>query len=56
MSMSIGEHKRHNQILIQPVLGEEGNLSESASRPLVGFGVLNDNLIKYLISFVEVHE
>jgi hypothetical protein len=30
--------------------------SESVSRPLVGFGVLNDNLIKYLISFVEVHE
>jgi hypothetical protein len=30
--------------------------SESASRPLVGFGVLNDNLIKCLISFVEVHE
>jgi hypothetical protein len=29
---------------------------ESASRPLVGFGVLNDNLIKCLISFVEVHE
>jgi hypothetical protein len=24
---------------------------ESASRPLVGFGVLNDNLIKCLISF-----
>jgi hypothetical protein len=22
----------------------------------VGFGVLNDNLIKYLISFIEVHE
>jgi hypothetical protein len=31
-------------------------LPESASRPLVGFGVLNDNLIKCLISFVEVHE
>jgi hypothetical protein len=31
-------------------------LVESASRPLVGFGVLNDNLIKCLISFVEVHE
>jgi hypothetical protein len=30
--------------------------SESASRPLVGFGVLNDNLIKCLISFIEVHE
>jgi hypothetical protein len=29
---------------------------ESASMPLVGFGVLNDNLIKCLISFVEVHE
>jgi hypothetical protein len=29
---------------------------ESASRSLVGFGVLNDNLIKCLISFVEVHE
>jgi hypothetical protein len=29
---------------------------ESASRPLVGFGVLNDNLIKCLISFVKVHE
>jgi hypothetical protein len=29
---------------------------ESASRPLVGFGVLNDNLIKCLIYFVEVHE
>jgi hypothetical protein len=29
---------------------------ESASRPLVGFGVLNDNLIKYLISFVKVYE
>jgi hypothetical protein len=29
---------------------------ESASRPLVGFGVLNDNLIKCLISFVEVYE
>jgi hypothetical protein len=28
---------------------------ESASRPLVDFGVLNDNLIKCLISFVEVH-
>jgi hypothetical protein len=26
---------------------------ESASRPLAGFGVLNDNLIKYLISFVK---
>jgi hypothetical protein len=32
------------------------SLIESASRPLVGFGVLNDNLIKCLISFVEVHE
>jgi hypothetical protein len=31
-------------------------ISESASRPLVSFGVLNDNLIKCLISFVEVHE
>jgi hypothetical protein len=31
-------------------------LSESASRPLVGFGVLNDNLIKCLISFVKVYE
>jgi hypothetical protein len=29
---------------------------ESASRPLMGFGVLNDNLIKCLISFVKVHE
>jgi hypothetical protein len=29
---------------------------ESASRPLVGFGVLNDNLIKCLVSFVELHE
>jgi hypothetical protein len=29
---------------------------EIASRPLVSFGVLNDNLIKCLISFVEVHE
>jgi hypothetical protein len=29
---------------------------ESASRPLVSFGVLNDNLIKCLISFVEVYE
>jgi hypothetical protein len=29
---------------------------ESASRPLVGFGVLNDNLIKCLISFVKLHE
>jgi hypothetical protein len=28
-------------------------LSESASRPLVDFGVLNDNLIKDLISFVK---
>jgi hypothetical protein len=41
---------------------EEGTLEilrmpiESASRPIVGFGVLNDNLIKCLISFVEVHE
>jgi hypothetical protein len=26
---------------------------ESASRPPVGFGVLNDNLIKDLISFVK---
>jgi hypothetical protein len=26
---------------------------ESASRPLVGFGVLNDNLIKSLMSFVK---
>jgi hypothetical protein len=34
--------------------GREGG--ESASTPLVGFGVLNDNLIKCLISFVEVHE
>jgi hypothetical protein len=32
------------------------NQVESASRPLVGFGVLNGNLIKCLISFVEVHE
>jgi hypothetical protein len=31
-------------------------MTESASRPLVGFGVLNDNLIKCLISFVEVHD
>jgi hypothetical protein len=31
-------------------------LTESASRPLVDFGVLNDNLIKCLISFVKVHE
>jgi hypothetical protein len=30
--------------------------SESASRPLVGFGVFNNNLIKCLIYFVEVHE
>jgi hypothetical protein len=29
---------------------------ESASRPLVGFDVLNDNLIKCLISFVKVYE
>ena len=29
---------------------------ESASRPLMGFGVLNDNLIKCLISFVKVYE
>jgi hypothetical protein len=29
---------------------------ESASRPLVGFGVLNDNLIKCLISFIKVYE
>jgi hypothetical protein len=36
--------------LDSPVYGE------SASRPLVGFGVLNDNLIKCLISFIEVHE
>jgi hypothetical protein len=35
---------------------EPNRLPESASRPLVGFGVLNDNLIKCLISFVEVHE
>jgi hypothetical protein len=27
--------------------------AESTSRPLVGFGVLNDNLIKGLISFVK---
>jgi hypothetical protein len=26
---------------------------ESASRPLVGFGVLNNNLIKGLISFIK---
>jgi hypothetical protein len=31
-------------------------LTENASRPLVGFGVLNDNLIKCLISFVKVYE
>jgi hypothetical protein len=29
---------------------------ESASRPLVSFDVLNDNLIKCLISFVKVYE
>jgi hypothetical protein len=28
-------------------------ISESVSRPLVNFGVLNDNLIKWLISFVK---
>jgi hypothetical protein len=28
-------------------------MSESASRPLVDFGVLNDNLIKRLISCVK---
>jgi hypothetical protein len=27
--------------------------TESAYRPLVGFGVLNDNLIKCLMSFVN---
>jgi hypothetical protein len=27
--------------------------AKSASRPLVGFGVLNDNFIKNLISFVN---
>jgi hypothetical protein len=27
--------------------------TESASRPLVDFGVLNDNLIKWLVSFVK---
>jgi hypothetical protein len=32
------------------------DIIESASRPLVGFGVLNDNFIKCLISFVEVYE
>jgi hypothetical protein len=31
-------------------------VTESASTPLVCFGVLNDNLIKCLISFVKVHE
>jgi hypothetical protein len=31
-------------------------VAESTSRPLVGFGVLNDNLIKCLISFVKVYE
>jgi hypothetical protein len=36
--------------------GRRESRCESASRPLVGFGVLNDNLIKCLISFVEVHE
>jgi hypothetical protein len=35
--------------------GEPLSTPESASSPLVGFGVLNDNLIKCLISFVEVH-
>jgi hypothetical protein len=30
-----------------------GNVNESASRPLVGFGVLNDNLIKGPMSFVK---
>jgi hypothetical protein len=35
---------------------KEGRAGESASTPLVGFGVLNDNLIKCLISFVEMHE
>ncbi len=34
----------------------DDGLRESASSPLVDFGVLNDNLIKCLISFVEVHE
>jgi hypothetical protein len=38
-----------NQTIVEVVI-------ESASRPLVGFGVLNDNLIKCLISFVKVHE
>jgi hypothetical protein len=30
-----------------------GHNPESASSPLMGFGVLNDNLIKGLISFVK---
>jgi hypothetical protein len=34
-------------------VGMLGFLFKSASRPLVGFGVLNDNLIKPLISFVK---
>jgi hypothetical protein len=29
------------------------DISESVSRPLVSFGVFNDNLIKCLISFVK---
>jgi hypothetical protein len=28
-------------------------MTESASRPLVDFGVFNDNLIKWLILFVK---
>jgi hypothetical protein len=32
---------------------DDAPIVESASRPLVGFGVLNNNLIKVLISFVK---
>jgi hypothetical protein len=50
-------HLRHGGTqTMYKIIKTSFGLPESASRPLVGFGVLNDNLIKCPISFVKVYE
>jgi hypothetical protein len=57
---SLVDQERHLALEVPTLemdhIGRERENTESASRPLVGFCVLNDNLIKCLISFVEVHD
>jgi hypothetical protein len=50
--------RHHSDVAVATALrgGDAEDVCESASRPLLDFGVLNDNLIKCLISFVEVYE